>query len=505
MAIQIKRGTTAKINASTETLKPGQLLLDMTTGQLSTTSGSSTTLKNAEWKYPAMDPELTGNTPCFLTYYDNSLNRFGQIGRIQVNDESTNTGLQSLTNNGGWEIGNQEGYTWLSLDASDNKSAQLKLANTTAKKSLILTEEGEMTFNPGGSTAYTLQLPSKSGTLALTDQDNSFTGKQTFNGEVSLSVGAYLTSTEGDIIIKGNPDDYDGLYVDFNDFTTNDHAAQLMLYDGDSIFNIYNKSVGELYLGLYRSTSGVHALYGVDDIKYKASSSASEITLKLPTVGGTLVSTGASNTFSASQTFASGLTVKSPFVVNTAGPTQIYSTVSVGSDNRLYLPAISGNLALEVDCYQNTTALSLPGSWSKDTNSGQTWKGTTTFKGLTAFASKTSNMLTDKKFSLKLSSNNDSELITYTWNGKTRYLSFWDSYSQNYMNDIILDHVAIDSSYDTTTYWGVVPMFWDSYDEDARTATTALIMVIVNNNTSTSSTATHPTTFYITPMLMPQI
>ena len=32
MAIQIKRGTTTSINASTEILKPGQLLLNMTTG-----------------------------------------------------------------------------------------------------------------------------------------------------------------------------------------------------------------------------------------------------------------------------------------------------------------------------------------------------------------------------------------------------------------------------------------------------------------------------------------
>lgn len=190
--------------------------------------------------------------------------------------------------------------------------------------------------------------------------------------------------------------------------------------------------------------------------------------------------------------------------------TKMYGPTSGGGELvNVYLPGKGGTLALTSDIPTGgggttiATAFEIPTTWTKSTDLGQTWTATKSYQ-FSSFISPNGNALLDRKSTLLINNTSDVS-ITYAASSGTRTLSFWDSAAQAYPENLVLEHVSVDdATNDQTSYWGVLPMFWDTNSESARTATLALLQMTISNWTSSTSTSVIAT-FNLTPMLLPQI
>lgn len=190
--------------------------------------------------------------------------------------------------------------------------------------------------------------------------------------------------------------------------------------------------------------------------------------------------------------------------------TKMYGPTSGGGELvNVYLPGKGGTLALTSDIPTGgggttiATAFEIPTTWTKSTDLGQTWTATKSYQ-FSSFISPNGNALLDRKSTLLINNTSDVS-ITYAASSGTRTLSFWDSAAQAYPENLVLEHVSVDDATNSqTSYWGVLPMFWDTNSESARTATLALLQMTISNWTSSTSTSV-AATFNLTPMLLPQI
>ena len=260
------------------------------------------------------------------------------------------------------------------------------------------------------------------------------------------------------------------------------------------------------------------------------------------------------NNFLAKQTFREGIevgTIKAPsetksISITTAGTTKLnsfkveghygdfsvtstanwknYGTYGSGGTatlskfvlNKYYaFPTLEDYRVLATERPTNTTALSLPFTWTQQVSSSAAYlRGQYTWSGSYSYSETDlpHELLTRKDSYLSLNSMLGNS-ISSSYDMLTRYLVFQDpTYGYRFPN-ITLDKVFVDkrdenipSSSNTTYYWGLSPAFWIAEDnESISTPTIVSIAAHVSNEWNSAwnnnlEEHRHTVTYYITAM-----